>query len=593
MINKINNSRRSFLSQLSDATGPAALSGSTFSFTKISGRRERKKLLATTDYIDNVLINDHFMDTTQLYELNKQLASLGVSRHQWMVNPVWSMYEDYPGGFDLLEEAVKAAHANGLEFYAVVKPFEGGASGNPLPHSFPYRAFTVKDLRGIFPLARPFVAEHPDMCLKRRPGTFEFTGPVSTIRLVKGNDSPTRIKAKHLTVFTSPTNNGFVPYNGPVTFRESVETRFRFPKWRQCRVLHLEDLEIPEDHTYILIKCSLADDNGDFSNENGTILEIENSGGKTIPYILSTGRIKPEDFRKSVYTSGPIAEVTRYIQLPEVQKEIRDSEKMDRHFENYYSFDKYELTDWTTLDKQGFIAASCGKPEHMLGNLHPIYPEVRENWLELVRFCLDRGVDGINFRVANHTRLPDSWEYGFNDPVLEASGGKTDSDTISRINGNAYTQFLREARELIKSRGKGLTIHLHAGMLIPDERGRLPVLPPNFEWQWETWVREIGDEFHFRGAWTLRPWNLNKALDIFSAATKKANKPLYFQSDFHTMTNDEGRRQCKLHEVEFVQNYSGLDGFILYETANYTQMDKNGKIELKPYIGEVLKTYFE
>jgi hypothetical protein len=355
----------------------------------------------------------------------------------------------------------------------------------------------------------------------------------------------------------------------------------------------LDDLEIPEDHKYILIKCALADGNGDFSNENGNILEIENAGGKTIPYILSTGRVEPEDFRKSVYTSGPIAEVTRYLQLPEVQKEIKDPEQMAGHFKNFYSFDKYELTDWTTLDQQGFIAAACGKPEYMLGNLHPIYPEVRENWLELVRFCLDRGVDGINFRVANHTRLPDPWDYGFNEPVLEASGGKTDSPTISRINGDAYTQFLREARELIKSRGKGLTIHLHAGMLIPDERGRLPVLPPNFEWHWETWVREIGDEFHFRGSWTLRPWNLNKALDIFSTATKKANKPLYFQSDFHSMTNDEGRRQCKLQEVEFVKNYPGLDGFILYETANYTQMNDNGEIEVKPYITEVLKSYFE
>ena len=104
----------------------------------------------------------------------------------------------------------------------------------------------------------------------------------------------------------------------------------------------------------------------------------------------------------------------------------------------------------------------------MFGNLHPIYPEVRRHWLDLTRYCLDRGADGWSiFRVANHVRPADPWEYGFNEPVLEAAGGKTDIATISRINGNAYTQFLREARELLTSRGKRMTVHLHSGMLRP------------------------------------------------------------------------------------------------------------------------------
>jgi hypothetical protein len=138
-----------------------------------------------------------------------------------------------------------------------------------------------------------------------------------------------------------------------------------------------------------------------------------------------------------------------------------------------------------------------------------------------------------------------------------------------------------------------MTIYLHAGMLIRDERDRLPVLPPNIEWQWETRVREIADEFHFRGAWTLRPWNLNKAIDIFSAVTKEMNKPFYYQSDFHTMTNDEGRRVFKIHETDYVKGHPGLDGFILYETANYTKLNENGKIETKPFMKEVIKSYFE
>ena len=216
-----------------------------------------KKLFATTDYRDNVLINNRFMDRTQLDSLHRGLASLGVTRHQWIVDTIWSFYEKHPYGLDLLTDAVESAHKHGIEFYAVIKPFEGVGFGTILPNSmpFPKNAPAFKDLRGIFPIARPFAARHPDMCLKRRPGTFEFRGPVKSIRLVKDNASPTRIKAEHLSIWTSTTNNRFVRYMGPVAFRESVEWRPCFPKLKRCRVLYLEDLEIPKDHAYILIRC--------------------------------------------------------------------------------------------------------------------------------------------------------------------------------------------------------------------------------------------------------------------------------------------------------------------------------------------------
>jgi hypothetical protein len=477
----------------------------------------------------------------------------------------------------------------------LIKPFEGGGSGDSLPHTlpFPQGVAAFKDIRGISSWARPFAAQNPHMNLKRRSGEYRFSGSPTTIRLIKSDDRPTRIKSKHLAVYTSSTNNHFSVYNGPVAFRESVEMRFRFPKWQPCRVFHLEGLQLSEKQKYILIKCALTNEKGDFSNENGNILEMEDVQGRIIPHTLSTGPVTWEDFRKTIEATPLLASMNRYWQMKELQEEVRSSTRMKNHFDQFYSFNNYELTDWTTFDRQGYIAAACGSPEYMLGNMHPIYPEVREHWLGLVRYCLDRGVDGINFRVANHVRFPDYWEYGFNKPVLEASGGKTDYPTISRINGNAYTQFLREAQELIKSRGKGLTIHLHAGMLIPDDRERLPVLPPNFEWQWKTWVREIGDEFHFRGSWTLRPWNLNKALDAFSASAKAVNKPIYFQSDFHGMTNNEGRRHSRLDEIELVKKHPGLSGYILYTSNNYTTMNEDGRIEVLPFMKSALRSYYK
>ena len=595
----IHMNRRTFLTRTLSGMGAVAISSATGPFVKTTCAQSKpqtaKKLFATTDYSDNVLVNESFMDKKQLDDLHKTLAILGVTRHQWIVSTYWTFYEDYLHGFDLLAEAVKSAHAHGIELYALIKTFEDGGVRTVLPHSmpFPKGAVAFRDMCGLSIWAHPFAASHPEMCLKRKAGTYEFEGPVTTVRLIKDNDEPTRVKAEHLSIWTSSSNNKFLPYNGPVSIRESVEWRSCFPKWKQCRIIHLEDLKIPKDQTYILIRCSLADDMGDFCNENGQIIELVGPDNENIPFILSKGPVTFETHNRDLFQHKTRKRAIRYLQLPEVQKELNNPEKMQGHYDNFYVFDEYfKVTDRKTLDKDGFIAVACGKPEYMLGNLHPIYPEVRKHWLDITRFCLDRGVDGINFRMGNHTRSPEYWDYGFNEPVLEASGGRTDYPTICKINGNAYTQFLREAKKLIKSRGKGITLHLHAGMLMPDDRGRLSPLPPNFEWQWETWVREIADELEFRGVYKLRPWNLKRVLDTFSFVTRASNKSLYFQSDFHSYRNDEGRKHAKRQEIELVKNDPGLDGFVLYETANYTRLNENGSIELKPYMDDVIRTHY-
>lgn len=609
--------RRTFLSYMAYGTGAVALTGLSGPFIKTTFASSldvrSKKLMATTDYTDNIFINhrgsrygkpvkrtpeyyeEHrsFMDRAQLDGLHKFLSSIGVTRHQWIVDTYWTLYDNYPHGFDLLAEAVKSAHAHGIEFYAVIKPFEGGGFGEILPHSmpFPKRVQALKDIRGIFPRSQKFVAANPDLCLKRRPGTFNCKEEVSAIRLVKSDDRPTRIKAENLTIMTSSANNKFVKYNGPVSFHETVEWRFRFPKWRQSRILHLEGLKIPEGHKYIVIKCSFADNKGHFYNENGNILELVGNSGKILPHMLSTGPVGFEKHR-GFYQSKLLKKLIPYLQLPEVHAEIQNEQKMQEHYRDFYSFGRYSLTDWTTIDKDGYIAAVCGKPEYMQGVLHPVYPEVREHWLNITRFCLDRNVDGINFRPSSHTESPEHWDYGFNEAVIKAAGGKTDFLSISRANGDAYLQFLREARKLVKSRGKSMVHHLLAAMLMPDDRpGRLGPFSYNFDWQWEIWIKEIADELEFRGGYMLRPWNLKKALDIFSAKTREAGKPLYLQGDFHGITF-EGPYQSTGEELKLVKNHPGLDGYVLYETANFTRVNDNGEVEGSPVMLDTLKANY-
>ncbi len=610
--------RRSFVTTTLSGMGVAALGslpGLPAETVKTIGENtglKAKSLFATTDFSDNIEIynqgnrygspatrtddyykdNRCFLNRRQLDELHKFLASIGVTRHQWIVDTMWTLYDDYPHGFDLLAEAAMSAKKYGIEFYAVIKPFEGGCFGTILPNTMPCPegARAIKDLRGIFPTVRPFVAANPTLSLKRRPGTYESSGPVLAIRLVKGDDRPTRLKAEHLSILTSKTNNQFIPYDGPVSFRETVEKRYRFPYWRQCRIFHLEGLKIPDGHKYLLIRCTLADAMGDFTNEKGNILELAGMDGKIVPHTLSTGPVKLEQ-HDGFYHSKLLKKVVGYLQLPEIQSEISDPERMKEHYRDFFSFGEYNLSDMITLDKEGCVAAACGKPEFIPGHLNPVYPEVREHWLDFIRFCLDRGVDGINIRASSHTLSPETWDYGFNEPVLKLARGKTDFPTISRINGDAYTQFLREARKLIKSRGKSLAVHLETNLLIPDERpGKISSYPFNFEWQWVTWVKEIADEFEIRGIYELHPWNMTKAIAIFSRATGAVHKPLYLQGDFHGMTFD-GPFASTEAEIDMVNKNPGLNGYVFYETANITRLNDNGEVEGSPGIKNVLNKH--
>ncbi len=608
--------RRSFLSSSLYGVGGMVALGNLTSFTTLSETNPfesgEKMLMATTDYTDNIIINHNgsrygtpvprdedyyrqnkcFFNKEQLDGLHKFLASIGVKRHQWIIDTYWNLYEDYPHGFDLLEEAAKSAHKYGIEFYAEIKPFEGGGFGAILPSTMPVPegAVAYKDIRGIFPIVRPFVAANPDKTLKRNPAVTPKRKTISAIRLVKGDHRETRIKKEHLSIFTSASNNNFKPYQGTFSFRVSMEKRYRFPYWRECRILHLENLEIPKGHNYVLIKCSLADEQGNFSNEKGNIVELVEPDNEILPHTLSTGPITLEEHNNTFYHSKIRRQIMRYFQMPEVIKEINDPDKMKYHYRDYYAFGDYNEADYTTLDKEGYLAFVQGKPEYLPGHLNPIYPEVREHWLGMVRFCLDRGVDGINFRGSNHAHLPDYWNYGYNEPSVKACNGKVDYTTLSRVNGDAYTTFLREARKLIKSEGKNITIHLLSNLIMPDNRpNKLPSLPPNIQWQWKTWVKEIADELEFRGVFKVRPENLDRILNIFATAAENANKPFYFQGDFHGVAFERPFLSTE-SELQMVKGNDEIKGYVLYETANFTRINEEGKIEGSPELLKVLKT---
>src|SRR5690606_4562108 len=112
--------------------------------------------------------------------------------------------------------------------------------------------------------------------------------------------------------------------------------------------------------------------------------------------------------------------VNPYVRLPILQELTTDSRWLGEQFKEYCSYDSsihFECADnpnkLLTLDACGIAPVARGKCEYLPGALHPIYPQVRAYWMDWVRFCIDRGADGVNFRVSNHSdRSHEQSEYG-------------------------------------------------------------------------------------------------------------------------------------------------------------------------------------
>lgn len=550
----------------------------------------KKKMHVATDYYDEVFRQDIFYERRHIDALMAYVAGLGCTRHEWIFDTCWTLYEDYPQGFDLLAYAAKAAHRHGMEFHVVIKPFEGGFDILPLPHTAPKPDGVpwLESIRGLTPVVRPFVAEHPDLRLRRRSGGEDPGGDLAVIRLVKGDEQPTRVQVGDLSIWTSATNNRFERYPGPVQFRESVEWREAFPKWKQCRVLHLEGLQLPASRRYIVVRCARTDGAGDFTNERVNILEFDNARGQAVPITPCAGAVDFErDYPRRIFP--PLwRELTRYGRHPEVRAFFDDAARVREQVEGMYYFDHTLGTTPHTLDSLGFAGGARGKDEYLLGNLHPVYPAVRAHWIDLVGYCIDRGVDGVNFRLCNHTRSHEQWAFGFNPPILEQLDGGLDLVEIARLNAEAYTTFLREAQALLQQYNKTMSLHLEAELVAPDDRGQLSNMPPNFAWPWQDWLEEFADLAVIRAAHTLRPWNRERVIDTFAAAARRSGVPLVYQS-----TNKEVRFAGPLHrlqeEMTLVKQHPGLAAYQLYETANFTRINEHGEFEGSPEVASLIK----
>ena len=179
-------------------------------------------LSCTVDFPDDVGQGSYTAEL--LDEMMSQIRSMGVSRIYWLYygdvdqDSYWagnlflhSLMKYGPETLDRIGEPLKAAvpvaHKHGMEIYGVLKPYNTGASGSYPEGSDLADATSLKRIGGTVWQAIPFAQRYPDVRLKRRP--IEMPDglesiPIKKIRLLKSDDSATRVTADRLQIWDEP-----------------------------------------------------------------------------------------------------------------------------------------------------------------------------------------------------------------------------------------------------------------------------------------------------------------------------------------------------------------------------------------------------
>jgi hypothetical protein len=210
----------------------------------------------------------------------------------------------------------------------------------------------------------------------------------------------------------------------------------------------------------------------------------------------------------------------------------------------------------------------------------PAFAQVRQFWLHnWVQRAIESGADGVDVRIAFHTRSDEWLAYAFAEPVLaefrtqcgrDPEPCHDDYGRIRRIRGGFHTQFLRAAKELLGAAGKRLEAHVEARMKTPPEHDTYAHL----HWDYATWIDEgIVDGVNLK---YLGPYNPFVQQHILPRA-RLQGIPVHMIGAIGDPRTQPRTPEWAAESLALVQS-AGLNGLNLYELWVYLRTTPRGEL---------------
>ena len=535
-------------------------------------------LEALSDFPDDAMTAEGPISVDQVSSMMATLAGCGVRRVSWCY------YGDGRGGHMVRDTSVKsqklcstynllgnplrvaaeAAHEEGLKLHACFKPYETGAA-HLCPEGSVEAAMVgrLSHLGGRLSWLDRFVVDSPHLRIKRRSDDLRAdirTVPICGLKLVKKDDSPTRVSKQHLQIWTSALNSRYQRLDIDFDVTENVEPAKKdvydvsdellTRKGDPVRTLTLSGFELNDP--FILVTTDFSDGPPDFENTSIEMLVALDADGREVPGVFANGR--------GIWAA-----------------EMVDFRDWGLVFDHGWGSEKKYLDINNQDGQSGLVAYTRGRNEYLPGALCETEPQVREFWLSCIEEMLDAGVDGIDFREENHSTHTDyPEEYGFNPAVIEAceQRGGVDLATVAAVRGEAYTEFLRQAKQMIAARGKRMRINFQVDWYRPEPAAtRRLAYPANLNFEWLRWIEEgLCDEGIIR--FYHLPFDC-----IFN---DEVTQEVIAACERHNISLAVNRYVRKLEPETLMDEYRSVrddgrfSGFIMYETRHFVRNHPDG-----------------
>ena len=211
--------------------------------------------------------------------------------------------------------------------------------------------------------------------------------------------------------------------------------------------------------------------------------------------------------------------------------------------------------------------------------------------MDSIDYYIRAGVDGVDIRDLVHARTFDWDVFGFNPPLVEAFKKKHGIDILNepferkdlrRLRGEYYTEFLRRARQRLKTAGKQMHLHVGSRMKSPEWHTELDVYQ-----DWESWLRAgLADEITLKMSWLTG----EVAAKSFNVA-HELGLPINYCPYINRVPQNPNAKAIINYYAQQALDI-GMDGFVIYENAALMKARADGRMEvMHPWALDTLKQH--